>query len=268
MVHRAFRLAYDGTNYHGFQRQPTVTTVEGELFAALGRLGVFDGDHRPSGYAAAGRTDRGVSALAQTVGLKAPDWLTPRALNSELPATIRAWAMATTEPSFHATHDAKRRVYTYYLLENSIETHRIREALPALSGTHDFRALTPDDDNTTRTLQTALRVEPPFIVLTLEAGGFPRQLVRRIVGLLTAIGRGERDDLAAVLQADTLSGPDGVRVAPPEPLLLRDVVYPGLSFDRDTEAATSAVDVFEQTHQQLATRARVAGAIHRGIDTE
>ncbi|WP_330632737.1 tRNA pseudouridine(38-40) synthase TruA [Halocatena halophila] len=268
MVHRAFRLAYDGTDYHGFQRQPTVTTVEGELFAALGRLGVFDGEHRPSGYAAAGRTDRGVSALAQTVGLETPDWLTPRALNSELPASIRAWAMAKTDPSFHATHDAKRRTYTYYLLEETVELHRIQTALASLSGTHDFRALTPDDDNTTRTLQTALRVEAPFIVVTLEADGFPRQLVRRIVGLLTAIGRGERDDLEAVLAAETLSGPDGVQVAPPEPLVLCDVVYPGLSFDRDGEAATSAIEVFERNHQQLTTRARVARTIKRGVEPE
>ncbi|MFB6218385.1 MAG: tRNA pseudouridine(38-40) synthase TruA, partial [Halobacteriaceae archaeon] len=63
---RAFRLAYDGRPFHGFQRQPDVPTVEGALLDALDALDIpFAGD-TPSGYAAAGRTDRGVSAVAQT----------------------------------------------------------------------------------------------------------------------------------------------------------------------------------------------------------
>ncbi|PSQ01729.1 tRNA pseudouridine(38-40) synthase TruA, partial [Halobacteriales archaeon QS_5_70_17] len=86
---RAYRVAYDGTTFRGFQRQPDVPTVEGALFGALAALGVYDPDeHRPEGYAAAGRTDAGVSATAQTVALAAPDWLTPRALNAELPADV------------------------------------------------------------------------------------------------------------------------------------------------------------------------------------
>src|SRR6056297_1923774 len=102
---RAFRVAYDGRPYHGFQRQPDVPTVENTLFDALAALGVADG--KPAGYAAAGRTDAGVSALAQTVAFACPDWLSPAALNSELPATIRAWASADAEPDFHATHHAE-----------------------------------------------------------------------------------------------------------------------------------------------------------------
>ena len=99
---RVYRVAYDGRPYNGFQRQPTVPTVEGHLLAALGRLGVTDGrSDPPTGYAAAGRTDAGVSALAQTVAFEAPDWLTPAAFNSELPAGIRAWASAAVTAEFH-----------------------------------------------------------------------------------------------------------------------------------------------------------------------
>src|SRR6056297_3366826 len=116
MGRRAFRIAYDGTDYYGYQRQPDVPTVEDAIFDALRALEVLAPDaDKPDGYAAAGRTDAGVSALAQTIALEAPDWLAPRALNGRLPADIRAWAAADAPDGFHATHHATRRAYTYHL---------------------------------------------------------------------------------------------------------------------------------------------------------
>lgn len=262
---RAFRLAYDGTLYHGFQRQPDVLTVEGELFTALERLGVFDGVRRPDGYAAAGRTDAGVSAVAQTVAYECPDWLSPRALNSELPAAIRSWASADAPPDFHATHDAARREYTYHLHAPDGSPERACAALDALSGSHDFHNLTPDDAGTKRTLETDLVVDGSYFVITLSAEGFARQLVRRIVGLVWAIARGEREDVDRVLSAETLSGPDGVPVASPEPLVLTGVQYPKLQFESDDNAVMSAREVFENKLVKRRTDARVAGLIHENI---
>ena len=100
----AFRIAYDGQPYRGFQRQPDVPTVEDALLGALRDLDVLPADaDTPPGSAAAGRTDAGVSALAQTVAFEAPDWLSPAAFNSELPESIRAWASADVDAEFHAT---------------------------------------------------------------------------------------------------------------------------------------------------------------------
>ena len=96
---RAFRLAYDGRPFYGYQRQPRVPTVEGALLDALTDLDVVDDPTVvPERYAAAGRTDAGVSASAQTVAFVAPEWLTPAALSSALPATVRAWAHADVPP--------------------------------------------------------------------------------------------------------------------------------------------------------------------------
>ncbi|UPM43816.1 tRNA pseudouridine(38-40) synthase TruA [Halocatena salina] len=265
-MHRAFRLAYDGSNYHGFQRQPDVPTVEDELFGALMALGVFDGDHRPEGYAAAGRTDKGVSAVAQTVSFDCPTWLVPRALNSELPSAIRAWASAEAPTGFHATHDASYREYTYHLHAPDADRQRARETLTALSGSHDFHNLTVDTDRTRRTLETDLETAGPYLRVTLRAPGFARQLVRRIVGLLTAVAHGDRDDVDRVLSSEQLTGPDGVCAAPPEPLVLTHVEYPMLDFDRDVSAATSATKLFETKRIEQETRSRVAGTIHRMID--
>ena len=121
---RAFRIAYDGREYYGFQRQPDVPTVENAIFDALDRLGVeIPAGGKPTDYAAAGRTDAGVSALAQTIAFDAPTWLTPRALNAELPADIRAWASAEPPSDFHATHHATQREYTYHCYWPARDVH-------------------------------------------------------------------------------------------------------------------------------------------------
>jgi len=269
---RAFRVAYDGRHYHGFQRQPNVPTVEDALLDALreqGALGSADaaetagGRDTPPNYAAAGRTDAGVSAVAQTVAFDAPDWLTPRALNGALPGGVRAWAAAEVPDDFHATHHATARTYRYHLFappaEGSagaegastaadaaatadtppaptdtpgapaptVDDDRVHAALAALSGRHDFANFTPDESGTERDLTATATRAGPFLVVEVAAGGFPREFVRRLVTLVRAVGVGDAS-LATVeraLDPEPLPGPEGFGPAPPEPLVLRDVAY-------------------------------------------
>jgi tRNA pseudouridine38-40 synthase len=297
---RAFRVAYDGRPYYGFQRQPDVPTVEGATFDALARLGVYDpDDHRPSGYAAAGRTDAGVSALAQTVALDAPDWLTPRAFNSELPAPVRVWAAADAPADFHATHDAVRREYVYHLYApvrtgadsrshpasgpgaSAVDDDRLRAALDAVSGSHDFTRLTPDDDGTERRIEASATRRGDFLAVRVAADGFPRQLVRRLVSLVRTVGTGDVDlaRVEAALSPDDGGSADGgtgtetahvdrvsLPAAPSAPLVLTDVSYPRLDFATDSEAAESARAVFGERHAEGRIAGRVASAIEQGID--
>ena len=264
---RAFRVAYDGRPYYGFQRQPDVETVEGTLLAALGRLGVTDGGV-PEGYAAAGRTDAGVSAVAQTVAFEAPEWLTPAAFNSELPASVRAWASAPAPEGCHATHDAGERRYTYHLHAPDADDGLARAALDALAGEHDFHNLTPDDEGTVRDLQGALERDGSFLVVDLRSGGFCRQLVRRVVGLVAEIARGESalGKVDRVLASEPLPGPEGVAPAPAYPLVLTGVSYPGLDFEVDREAAASAREVFADLRAERLAGARVAGSVLEGLE--
>ena len=304
---RAFRLAYDGRPFYGFQRQPTVPTVEGALFDALVDLSVLSPDaDKPTGYAAAGRTDAGVSAAAQTVAFECPEWLTPRALNSELPATIRAWASADVPEDFHATHDATRREYVYHLYapcvtddndgdckdgdtdsiddgdndgdgtngdttddndtrpldsRRRVDDDRVAAALDALAGRHDFHNLTPDETGTKRDLTTEFERDGDILELTFAAGGFARQLVRRLVAVVDAVGRGQQP-LAWI---ETLLGPEPVDprppVASPEPLVLSRVEYPGVDFARDPEAATSGADAFGERVVDALVGYRVSAAL-------
>ncbi|PSP57401.1 tRNA pseudouridine(38-40) synthase TruA [Halobacteriales archaeon QS_1_67_19] len=255
---RAFRVAYDGRPFHGFQRQPDVPTVEDAIFDALRELGVAEG--KPDGYASAGRTDAGVSAVAQTVAFECPEWLTPAALNSELPASVRAWAGADAPPDFHATHHAEYREYVYHCYAPAADLGRAEAGLSKLCGEHDFHNLTPDDENTVRDLRGEVRREGDYLVFTLRAGGFVRELARRIVSLVRAVATGDAASakVERVLGPKTVEGPEGVAPAPAYPLVLADVAYPQLEFDPDETAARSARDVFEALRAERATGARVA----------
>ncbi|QLG49516.1 tRNA pseudouridine(38-40) synthase TruA [Natrinema halophilum] len=277
---RAFRVAYDGTDYYGYQRQPDVPTVEDAIFDALRALEVcaLDAD-KPDGYAAAGRTDAGVSALAQTIALEAPAWLTPRALNAELPADVRAWAAADAPQGFHATHHADRREYTYHLYaptgvptasepaDSPFDDERFRTACDALSGSHDFHNLTPDDHNTERSPSIEATRDDDYLAVTVSAGGFARELVRRLVSLArdVAIGEEPLEKIDRVLAVDPVPGHEGVEPAPPEPLVLTDVYYPNLTFAVDEAAAAGARAVFERRRIDRRTGARVAGQVSDGM---
>lgn len=261
---RAYRVAYDGRPFSGFQRQPDARTVEGELFAALRSLAVARTD--PIGYSAAGRTDAGVSALAQTVAFEAPAWCTPRAINAELPDSIRAWASAPVDGSFHATRDASLRTYCYLLYAPEADLDRARAAGDRLAGEHDFHNLTPVDRGTVREIEVGVDREGPFLAVRVSAPGFPRQLVRRLVTLLESVATGAAGmaRIDRLLAAEPVSGPAGVAPAPPEPLVLVDVAYP-MGFTIDDEAAVDARARFEESRIAAATRTQVTEAILAGL---
>jgi len=265
---RAFRIAYDGRDYHGFQRQPDVPTVSDAILDALRELDVLDRSGGgtpdvPPGYAAAGRTDAGVSATHQTVAFDTPDWLTPAAFNAELPPAIRAWASADVPADFHATHDATAREYTYFLNAPDASKTAAQRALDLLAGEHDFHNLTPDGTGTERSLETRLVRDGRFLALRFRAGGFPRQFVRRAVSVVASVARGnaDLDRVDEVLGEERLSGPKGVAPAAPEPLVLTAVDYPDRSFERDGDAAASAAAVYGDRRRKHETAARVTGLL-------
>ena len=260
MLRRAFRIAYDGRPYHGFQRQPDVTTVEGELFGALRRLGVFEGD-KPPGYAAAGRTDAGVSARAQTVALDAPEWLSPSALNGELAPGILAWAGADAPEDFHATHDANWREYRYFWYAPGVADDRAGRALDRLLGEQDFHNLTPDDELTTRDLAGGLARDGDFVVVTVRASGFCRELVRRVVSLVQDVTEsGDVDRIDRILSSEPVAGPEGVPPAPAGPLVLHDVDY-ALEFTVAADAADAVRESFADLYVQRRALGRAASHV-------
>jgi tRNA pseudouridine38-40 synthase len=273
MPTRAFRVAYDGAPFRGFQRQPDVPTVEDAILDALRALDVLDADV-PPGYAAAGRTDAGVSALAQTVAFEAPDWLAPGALNAELPRSVRAWAHADAPEGFHATYDAGHRTYRYHLYARDADIDLARDGAARMEGSHDVHNLTPDDESTEREIAAVdvARADGAAgggdgLVLTVRAPGFCRQQVRRMATVLYHVATAAYTPsyVEEVLSPAELTGPAGIPPAPPEPLVLADVAYPALSWTVDDDAAEVTREAFHDRVVEHHGRARVAADVYDGV---
>jgi tRNA pseudouridine38-40 synthase len=233
-------LAYDGTDFTGFARQPGLRTVEGALIAALERV-----TEAPPALSVAGRTDAGVHAEGQVVSFRSdhdPDRV-QRALNGLLAPEVVVLEATRAPGGFDARRTATSREYRYRIRTAEVPdpftarfewhrpgTHRLtamRAAARHLQGEHDFASFCRAGDGTTaRTLRRlAVRREGPRLEVRARADGFLQQMVRSLVGTLVAVGEGrmDADAMPEVLAARDRSaaGP----VAPPHGLALVSVHY-------------------------------------------
>lgn len=240
-------IAYDGTDYRGWQYQregPTIqSTIEGSLSKITGS---------PVSLTASGRTDAGVHAMNQVANFKTSSRLPPdvirKALNSMLPGDIFIRGASYESPLFHARYHASSKVYEYRILnreEPDIFQRRflwhIRRPLVLpemagclqwLRGTHDFssfKASGSGNVNPVRTIHSAELIENGggFVTVRIEADGFLRHMVRNIVGTMVEVGLGavKPESFKEILDARDrgLAGP----TAPPQGLFLMKVNYRG-----------------------------------------
>lgn len=239
----ALKFGYLGTNYHGFQiqSQSELPTVEGELFRALKKLDIIE-DRPAANYSAAGRTDKGVHALAQVVSFDtANTHVTPRMLNSALPDDIWTYAMAKPDSGFDARRDAVSREYRYFFVsQTDLDITSMKEAAELFIGVHDFsnfsyRAETEISIREIKRIEIDVKAGGPFVVIDIEANGFLRKMVRKIVSALRMVGSDMRDKS----WIDALLGlrlTEGIGPAPAFGLILKDVTYPATEFKEDDYA--------------------------------
>ena len=234
-------LAYDGSRFHGYARQPNVRTVQGELEAALepwtGGVDTF----------VAGRTDKGVHASEQVVSFTCDEIDTDRvlrSLNSRLAPEIAVRRLAMTVPGFHARFSATGRAYRYRILNTAVhdpfratvvwtvpdplDVGAMHDAVQCIAGEHDFASFCrrQGDRSTTRAVEwAAWRRREDVVELSIGASSFCHQMVRSIVAVSVEIGRGR---LPATAMADLLQARDrslGKGAAPPGGLTLVAVSY-------------------------------------------
>ena len=211
---RSFKLtiAYDGTNYVGWQRQTNGVSVQQVLEEAFAPL---VGGIAPT-VAGAGRTDAGAHALGQVASVNADIDLTPvavqRAMNVRLPADIRVVGVVEAAPGFHARFHAKGKSYRYRMVTTPVlspfdrlyawhapepkSIAPMQEAAAALVGRHDFASFQARGAFVKDTVRTVHRLElrelAGEIQVECDGDGFLRHMVRAIVGTLAEIGTGLR----------------------------------------------------------------------------
>lgn len=240
-------VAYDGTNYHGFQeqRRTGLATIQEALEAALSRLA-----HRPVQVIGAGRTDAGVHAQGQVVNFRSEHWPVPTekthlAMNSLLPGDIAVLKAENVPVDFHARFSATAKTYRYSIYHHrvmsplhrlyccheprSLDIDAMRQAARYLIGTYDFKSFQAQGTPVKDTVRTISRAEiidqSPLIHLYLTGNGFLYNMVRIITGTLLAVGMGKKQppEMEDIITARdrTLAG----ATVPPQGLCLMDVEY-------------------------------------------
>jgi len=243
--HLKLTLAYDGTDFAGWQVQPGERTVQGALEAAFADLA-----GEPVAVTGAGRTDAGVHALGQVAHAETTLALPPAAiagaLNSRLQDDVLVTGVEEAPQGFHARYSAVSRRYLYLIglspsplwrrrrwhVSYALDRHAMAEAAARLEGERDFStfALSGSEPNhhRCRVMSVSLEWEPRYggmLLFSIEADRFLRGMVRSIVGTLVEVGRGRTtpEDVETVLAAldRSAAGP----TAPPWGLYLERVTY-------------------------------------------
>ncbi|MCM1536166.1 MAG: tRNA pseudouridine(38-40) synthase TruA [Clostridium sp.] len=215
-------VAYDGTNYHGWQLQKNAVTIESELNRSLTELLGESVE-----VIGASRTDAGVHALGNVAVF---DTVNPMpaekisyALNRRLPEDIRIQKSEEVAPDWHPRHCESRKTYEYRIYCNefpmptkrlyayftywSLDVKRMREAAAYLVGEHDFKSFCQTSaqvESTVRTIYCAeVEEQGKDIVIRVCGNGFLYNMVRIIAGTLMEVGRGKRkpQDMADILEA-------------------------------------------------------------------
>jgi len=248
-------IAYDGTHYNGWQRQPDAPSIQETLERVLLKI-----TGNPVIVTGSGRTDAGVHALKQVAAFSTESTLTPdvfyRALNGHLPDDIRILNAEEVPISFHPIRDAVSKRYRYliddqrpfcpmtrnycWVYREPLDVPTMQAAAKHLRGTHDFACFQTQGSPRKTTVRTvsdvsvqrisASQLLPALIQIEVEANGFLYNMMRTIAGTLALLGvEGRRgrscpDRMAEIIASDnrTLAGP----TAPPQGLYLVNVVYP------------------------------------------
>ncbi|HEV2492494.1 MAG TPA: tRNA pseudouridine(38-40) synthase TruA [Terriglobia bacterium] len=251
-------IAYDGTDFHGWQRQPSLPTVQALLETMLTRL--LGESQDPVAVHASGRTDAGVHASCQVANFKTtspiPCANLLTALNDLLPPTVRVRDVRDVRESFHARYDVRAKTYRYrihlgpicppflaryvYHYPYPLDPRRIAYSAKFLAGEHDFTSFAAvpahagDDEahdgapSMVRTIfnwRLILRPRTRLLIYEVRGSGFLHHMVRNIVGTLIEAGRGKfaPEDVRRILAARdrTQAGP----TAPAHGLCLVKVEY-------------------------------------------
>ena len=238
-------IEYDGTRYHGWQRQKNDRTIQEEIEKAIQKV-----TGRQVSLTGSGRTDAGVHAYAQVANFKCETHLDGQALSGGLNSLTDDDIVITecreVDDSFHARYDAKSKTYVYKILNRSIPAavgrqyawhirkvlnrETMRAAIVHLIGSHDFKAFegagSPRSHTTRRVFKADLIEEKDdYLAFEIEADGFLRFMVRNIVGTLVDVGLGKisPEEFKAILNSRDrfLAG----ATAPAHGLFLKNVLY-------------------------------------------
>lgn len=253
MKRTALKIGYIGTNFHGFQRQPDLRTVEEELIYHLRKLDYID-DLKKSRFRIAGRTDAGVHSLGNVISFQSEKEVRVNEINNSLPDDIQILASAPVRYAFKPRY-AQMRHYRYLLFQD-LDIDRMNECAELFKGTHNFTNFTKRfQKTTTRTIDdikiTKVNLDdyhkrefpnlhetlsPIFVDIYGES--FLWNMVRKMMRVFVDVSTGEMDldDAGRLLNPKEGEPRAYIRVMEAEYLILMDIQYDGIKFRYDDYA--------------------------------
>ena len=253
MKRTALKIGYIGTNFHGFQRQPDLRTVEEELIYHLRKLGYID-DLKKSRFRIAGRTDAGVHSLGNVISFQSEKEVRVNEINNSLPDDIQILASASVRYAFKPRY-AQMRQYRYLLFQD-LDIDKLKECAEIFKGTHNFTNFTKRfQKTTTRTIDDIKitkvnlddyhkrefpnlhdTISPIFVDIYGES--FLWNMVRKMMRVFVDVAMGKMD----LAEVERLLNPEDdeprayIKVLEAEYLILMDIQYDGIKFKYDDYA--------------------------------
>ena len=275
MKRTALKIGYIGTNFHGFQRQPNLRTVEEELIYHLRKLDYID-DLKKSRFRIAGRTDAGVHSLGNVISFQSQKEVRVNEINNSLPDDIQILAKAPVRYAFKPRY-AQMRHYRYLLFED-LDINKLNECAELFKGTHNFTNFTKRfQKTTTRTIEdikiTRVNLDdyhkkefpnlhetlsPIFVDIYGES--FLWNMVRKMMRVFVDVAKGKMtlDEVEKLLNPKKDEPRAYIKVMEPYYLILMNIQYDGIKFRYDDYACErfrrNLVDSLEDLQKRYAIR--------------
>lgn len=237
-------FSYDGTNFHGLERQVGYRTVQEEMENVL----KYINNDLNTKIVASGRTDKGVHALGQTchvdIQVDITEYKLKRAMNSLLPSDIHVISTKIVPDNFHARYMVLEKIYEYklnmgeynpcarnhiYQFNKKLNVSLMQEAIKDFLGVHDFRSFTPNKDKRNSYVreikEASIKVDGDIVTFKFRGTGFIKYQIRNMVGLLLQIGLMKKDVNCIPEILEKKDRRAGYKTIHPEGLYLVKVIY-------------------------------------------
>ncbi|KAF0143135.1 MAG: tRNA pseudouridine38-40 synthase [Stygiobacter sp.] len=258
-------IEFDGTRYSGWQMQKNAKSVQGKLLEAAEKI--FKGERVD--VQGSGRTDAGVHAICQIAHLDVNTMLAPEIirmkLNDELPADINVLEVEKTHLKFHARHDAKTRSYIYQIstrrtsfgkpfvwwIKDKLDFEKMSKAAKQFAGMHNYISFADKDETekSTKVLieDVHLKREGDLILIRVVGSHFLWKQVRRMVGVLVEIGRGNMNEVKIKQFLERETNEPAKFTAPPSGLFLEQIVYEGEKLSTEFSSFMSVTSLVKKS---------------------
>lgn len=267
MKRTAFKVAYIGSNFNGFQRQPDVRTVEGEIIDTLTEIGYIN-NLKDARFRIAGRTDAGVNSLGNVISFQTEEEIHINKINNYLPDDVQFLGTAPVRYGFKPRY-AKQRWYRYILFRNDLDINKLNEVARVFEGKHDFTNFTKRYQKTTvRTIDkinitssnikldkrmfrnskannfnsnqdfSSLNETYTPIFVDIYGESFLWNMIRKMMRVFTeyAVGNMDMDQIEHFLNPEKDEPRALIKVLEAENLILMDTIYDNIKFTYDDYA--------------------------------